>query len=88
MNTEQITKKIIDILRGYVSDEEILEGATFQTQILRDLRVNSARIVDIVIKCEDLFGISIDDEEADQLATIGDVVSLIQQKVAVNPAKI
>ena len=86
MNAEQIMKRIIDILRGYVNDAELLDEATFQTQILRDLRVNSARIVDIIIKCEDIFKISIDDDEADQIATIGDIVSLIQEKTGVKPA--
>jgi len=49
---------------------------------LRDLKVNSARLVDIIIKCEDVFGTSIDDDEADKIATIGDAVTLIQQKAA------
>jgi acyl carrier protein len=82
MSEEQITRKIIDILRGYVKDSTLLERATQETHILRDLKVNSARLVDIIIKCEDVFGTMIDDDEADRIATIGDAVLLIRQKAA------
>jgi acyl carrier protein len=82
MSEEQITKKIIEILRGYVKDSSLLERATQETHILKDLKVNSARLVDIIIKCEDVFGTSIDDDDADRIATIGDAVLLIQQKAA------
>jgi acyl carrier protein len=82
MSEEQITNKFIDILRGYVKDPALLEKATPKTHILKDLKVNSARLVDIIIKCEDVFGTMIDDDEADRIATIGDAVQLIQQKAA------
>jgi acyl carrier protein len=80
MSEEQITSKFIDILRGYVKDPALLEKATQKTHILKDLKVNSARLVDIIIKCEDVFGTTIDDDEADRIATIGDAVQLIHQK--------
>jgi acyl carrier protein len=82
MSEEQITKKIIEILKSYVKDPALLEKATAETHILKDLKVNSARLVDIIIKCEDVFGTSIDDDEADRIATIGDAVALIRQKAA------
>jgi acyl carrier protein len=82
MSEEQITKQVIEILKGYVKDQALLEKATAETHILKDLKVNSARLVDIIIKCEDVFGTSIDDDEADRIATIGDAVALIQQKAA------
>ncbi|MCE5264735.1 MAG: phosphopantetheine-binding protein [Deltaproteobacteria bacterium] len=82
MSEEQITKKIIEILRSYVKDPTLLDRATPETHILKDLKVNSARLVDIIIKCEDVFGTSIDDEDADRIATIGDAVALIRLKAA------
>ena len=58
------------------------EKATEKTHILNDLKVNSARLVDIIIKCEDTFGIEIDDEDADKIRTIGDAIGIIRAKVA------
>jgi acyl carrier protein len=37
--------------------------------------------VDVIIKCEDVFGISVDDDEADKIRTIGDAVNVIKLKV-------
>ena len=82
MSEEQITKKIIEILRQYVKDSSLLEKATQETHILKDLKVNSARLVDIIIKCEDVFGTTIDDDDADRISTIGDAVALIRLKEA------
>ena len=82
---EQITQKVIDILRGYVRDTTLLDKITPEIHILNDLKVNSARLVDIIIKSEDEFGINIYDDEADRIATIGDAVLLIQRKTAVKP---
>ncbi len=81
MSVEQITQKVIDILRQYVKDTARLEQVTPETHIIKDQKVNSARIVDVVIKCEDAFGISFDDDETDRITTIEGVVSLIQYKV-------
>jgi len=82
MTDEQIMEKVIDILRGYVKDPSLLEKATMETNILKDLKVNSARLVDIIIKCEDVFGTVIDDNDADRIATIGDAVALVRKKAA------
>jgi len=82
MGKEQIMQKVIDILRGYVKDPSLLEKATAETHIIKDLKVNSARLVDIIIKCEDVFGTTIEDDDADRITTIGDAVTLIYQKAA------
>lgn len=79
---EKILKEMIEILRPYTKDVAVLEAATEDTHILDDLQVNSARLVDVIIKCEDVFGIEIDDDEADKIRTIGDAVGVIEAKLA------
>ncbi len=71
-----------NILKLYTKNPELLDTATMDTHILNDLKVNSARLVDVVIKCEDVFGISIDDDEADKIRTIGDAIEIIKKKAA------
>lgn len=80
MEKEQIAQKIIDILKGFVKDQSLLEKATLKTSIIEDLKVNSARLVDIIIKCEDVFGATIEDDDADKIVTIGDAIELIQRQ--------
>jgi len=82
MDEKHIFGTMIDILKLYTKDASLLVKATLSTHILEDLKVNSARLVDIIIKCEDTFGITIEDDEADRIRTIGDAVSLVQQKLA------
>jgi acyl carrier protein len=81
MDDKKIFDEMINILRVYTKDATLLEKATLDTHILNDLKVNSARLVDVIIKCEDVYGISIDDDEADKIRTIGDAVKIIKQKL-------
>ncbi|HPC73095.1 MAG TPA: phosphopantetheine-binding protein [Syntrophales bacterium] len=82
MEEKQIFTELVNILKLYTKNPELLEKATKETHILNDLKVNSARLVDVVIKCEDVFGISIDDDDADKIRTIGDAIEVIKLKLA------
>lgn len=82
MDENKILEEIKNILRPYVKDGALLDQATTETHILDDLKVNSARLVDVIIKCEDMFGLTIEDDEADRIRTIGDAVKLIQEKLS------
>ena len=82
MDEKKIYDDFMNIIRLYAKDAELVEKATEETHILNDLKVNSARLVDIIIKCEDTFGIEIDDDDADKIRTIGDAVGIIKAKVA------
>jgi acyl carrier protein len=81
MDDQQIFQEMVNILRAYTKDVTLLDKATRDTHILNDLKVNSARLVDVIIKCEDVFDITIEDDEADKIGTIGDAVALIKKKL-------
>jgi acyl carrier protein len=81
MDEKIIFEEMVNILKVYIKDLVLLETATPDTHILNDLKVNSARLVDVIIKCEDVFGISVDDDEADKIRTIGDAVAIIKKKL-------
>ena len=81
MDEKKIFKEMVNILKAYAKNQDLLDKATLDTHILNDLKVNSARLVDVIIMCEDVYGISIDDEEADKIRTIGDAVRIIKQKL-------
>ena len=82
MNEQDIFQELVNILRAYTKDLSLLDKATNETHILNDLKVDSARLVDFVVKCEDVFSITIEDDEADKIGTIGDAVSLIEKKLS------
>jgi acyl carrier protein len=80
MDEKQIRERVIGILTPFVKDRSALEQATSDTNMLDDLKVNSARFVDIVLAIEDAFDIEISDDELDSIATIGDCVAMIVRK--------
>ena len=49
---------------------------------LQDLGADSLDMVDIVMKVEEEFGIEINDEDAEKLQTVGDVVKYIEEKAS------
>lgn len=81
MDDQTIFAKMVDILKLYTKDPSLLDKATKDTHILNDLKVNSARLVDVIIKCEDVFGITVEDDEADKIGTIGDAIAIIKTKL-------
>ena len=82
MSEQEIQEKVVEILKPYAKDAEALANASLDTNILNDLKVNSARLVDVVLAFEDTFEIEVADEDADAVQTVGDAVKLIQAKLA------
>jgi len=82
MTEEKILEKVVDILRPYAKDAGALANVSLETNILSGLKVNSARLVDVVLAFEDAFGIEVADDDADRVQTVGDAVRLIQGKLA------
>jgi len=81
MNEAQVMDKVVQILTPFVKNEAALKTVTQDTDILTDLKVNSARLVDVVLAFEDTFGIEVADEDADSVNTVGDAVRLICSKL-------
>ena len=82
MEKEEIQKKVIEILMKYSKTDLKPEQITETTNLLTELNINSARIVDIILDFEDTFGIQIEDADADMVNTVGDNITLISKKMA------
>ncbi|MCC6217709.1 MAG: acyl carrier protein [Polyangiaceae bacterium] len=77
MSKDEVFEKVLAIIKPFAKAPEALASAGMETSILKDLKVNSARLVDVVLEIEDAFGIEVKDEDADKVKTIGDAVTLI-----------
>ncbi len=82
MLEKEVFDKVLEILKPYAKNAAELAKASLDTDILGDLQVNSARLVDVVLAFEDTFDIELADEDADAVNSIGDAVRLIQAKLA------
>jgi acyl carrier protein len=81
MDQSDVMERVVKILTPWVKNDAALSSLSMETNILDDLKVNSARLVDVVIAFEDDFDIEIEDEDVDSVNTIGDAVNLIMSKL-------
>jgi len=81
MQESEVFERVVKILTPWVKNEEALSSVSGETSILDDLKVNSARLVDVVIAFEDEFDIEIADEDVDSVNSVGDAVNLILEKL-------
>ena len=81
MEQAEVFERVVKIVTPWVKNDEALKSVAMETSILDDLKVNSARLVDVVIAFEDDFDIEIADEDVDSVNTVGDAVSLIVEKL-------
>ena len=51
---------------------------TMDADLSNDLGINSIELADLVMLCEDKFGIEINDEDIHKFSTVGDVVKYLE----------
>lgn len=79
METEEIFEKVKEVVTEQLN---IDEGAvTDEASFIDDLGADSLDIVELVMALEESFGISIPDEEAENIKTVGDAVSYIEANI-------
>lgn len=65
------------------SDAEVDPGSVVAaTRLKEDLDLSSLQAITLVMDLEDEFGITVEDEELEGLATVGDIFDLIEGKRA------
>ena len=82
MTEAEAFERVVKILTPHVRNTDALKSVKNETNILDDLKVNSARLVDMVLSFEDEFEIEIPDEDVDGVNTVGDCVKLIVDKAS------
>ena len=51
---------------------------SMDAELSNDLGINSIELADLVMICEDRFGIEIDDDDIRKFTTVGDVVNYLE----------
>ncbi|WP_099224319.1 acyl carrier protein [Listeria costaricensis] len=70
---EKVTKIIVDRLG--VEESKVTLEASFKD----DLGADSLDVVELVMELEDEFGVEISDDDAAEIATVGDAVKYIEE---------
>lgn len=82
MTRNEIKDRLEEIIRPYVSKPEKLAEMTEQSDLLKDLEINSAHLVDIILDMEESFDIEIDDKAAEQMLTVGQALDVTEDLLA------
>ncbi|MEL6655400.1 MAG: phosphopantetheine-binding protein [Bacteroidota bacterium] len=69
------------IITPYVQNKEALEQLSAETDFIKDLEINSAHLVDIILDVEDEFDIEIEDEAMEEMLTVKAALDVISAKV-------
>lgn len=74
-------EEVKEIIRKYAFDKTLVDSAQENSRIIVDLRINSARIVDIVLDIEEKYDIEIDDKSLEKIISIKDAMDIISEKL-------
>jgi len=81
MTREEILNELKKVIAPYTTNKEMLDGINDQTDLIRDLKINSANLVDIIIDAEAKYNIEIDYDSADKMINVGSCVDVIYEKL-------
>jgi len=76
MDRQQITNEVLPLLNKFMRHAREA-SVTESTSLTKDLQIDSADMMDIVLALEERFSIQVSDEQLDGVKTVGDIVSLV-----------
>ena len=79
MEQSKIIERLEAIVKPYIQDEVAFANINGETDLLNDLKINSANLVDVILDIEDAFDIEIDDDSAENMLTVKDSVAVIER---------
>lgn len=73
-----IEDRVIDIVSEQLSVPR--EEVTRESSFVDDLKADSLDVVELVMRFEDTFGVTIPDEDYEKIRTVGDAIAYIEQR--------
>ncbi len=82
MNSEEIFALLEPIIKTYLPDDVSANEINRESDLTRELNINSAHLVDIILDIEDVFNIEFKNEDMEKLRNVDDAILLIQEKTS------
>lgn len=84
-NSTEYRIEIIDelkkVLTPYTENKELLRSINEQTNLITDLKINSANLVDVIIDAESKYNIEIDLASAEKMTNVRSCIDVIVEKM-------
>ncbi|WP_318312076.1 acyl carrier protein [Flagellimonas crocea] len=81
MTKEKLITKLKPIIAPYVQDEEAFQNLSEDTDFVKDLKINSANLVDIILDIEDEFDIRLENEDMEQMLDVKSAMEIVTSKL-------
>lgn len=81
MNKEELIAKIKTIVKPYITNQEAFDNLNENTDFIKDLNINSANLVDIILDIEETFNVVIDNAEMERMLTVKAALEIIEPKL-------
>ena len=82
MEKQELIEKLKIIVKPYTTNIEAYNTLDENTDFIRDLNINSANLVDIVLDIEEQFDVVIDNEDMERMLDVKTAVEIIETKLA------
>lgn len=72
---------MFDKVKQILIDELQLDESeiTLEAELAKDLGINSIELADLIMMCEEQFGVEISEDDANEFVTVGDVVNYLEK---------
>ncbi|MGK0385826.1 MAG: acyl carrier protein [Patiriisocius sp.] len=81
MTEKDIFEQLIPIVKTYLPEDIDATQINLDSDLTKELNINSAHLVDVVLDVEDTFDVEFANEDMEQLRTINDTIAIIQKKL-------
>jgi len=82
MEKADFISKLKKILEPYVQDQSAFQALSEDTEFIRDLKINSANLVDVILDVEDEFDIRIENDEMEQMLSVKAAMDIVESKLS------
>jgi acyl carrier protein len=82
MNSEETIEKLKSIVKPYIQNQEAFDSLTESTDFIKDLQINSANLVDVILDIEEEFDIVIDNESMERMVNVKSAMEIIETKLS------
>jgi acyl carrier protein len=82
MTSEEIFAKLKPIIAIYLPEDVPASAIEENSNLTRELNINSAHLVDVVLDVEDAFDIEFANKDMEELHTVKNAIEIIQKKIS------
>jgi acyl carrier protein len=82
MEREEIIEKLKVIVKPYSQNQDAYDNLNENTDFIKDLHINSANLVDIILDVEEAFDIVIENTDMEKMLTVKASLDIIESKLA------